>query len=455
MRETINIGTAPFDPSADNLQVGGAKINSNFQELYSKFNGIISIGTITNEGNVYTVPAGAEWSISGIDYTNALPYIFTVADASPGFKRIDLLIVRPSGFELVVGTESAGVVNPPDITDSANAIEVKPYFINGTDIDDGSEPVVGEGYVSQRNFAEIVFSGSGRTTLSILPNLGGIRFTGANTSFEGVNVHKPENLWPGKPFKIKNMQAISMTLKHLTGTVFQMSFPGGTDLVAKPGEIICFEWYPKTDGSWELQYIGHSDLAEAKAYADTKQAQLVSGTNIKTVNGESILGSGDLKVKRTAFIRLGFATTSLAASSQWFVSTRESSNLLQLVMTTDSTYNNTTRTLGEGRASGDIIPFNCKVKSIRWASGTIGTPITINVHSWIPAGSSTSANFTVGSKTIASTTGGENFDFTGSEIDTATMLAKGARISAFLFNNNVATGALRYNLLLIEIEEVL
>lgn len=31
-----------------------------------------------------------------------------------------------------------------------------------------------------------------------------------------------------------------------------------------------------------------------KSYADTKQATLVSGTNIKTVNGNSLLGSGNL-----------------------------------------------------------------------------------------------------------------------------------------------------------------
>lgn len=33
-----------------------------------------------------------------------------------------------------------------------------------------------------------------------------------------------------------------------------------------------------------------------KTYADTKQVQLVSGTNIKTVNGTSLLGSGDITI---------------------------------------------------------------------------------------------------------------------------------------------------------------
>jgi hypothetical protein len=33
-----------------------------------------------------------------------------------------------------------------------------------------------------------------------------------------------------------------------------------------------------------------------KAYADAKQDALVSGVNIKTVNGTSLLGSGDLVI---------------------------------------------------------------------------------------------------------------------------------------------------------------
>jgi hypothetical protein len=188
--------------------------------------------------------------------------------------------------------------------------------------------------------------------------------------------------------------------------------------------------------------------AASEEYANMQAENALTSANAYT----------DLKlsaVKRTEVINLGFATTSLAASPLWYVSTREGSSLTQLVMVTESTYNNTSRTLGEGRSAGYVIPFNCRIKSIRWASGTIATPITINVHSWVASSSATSSNVTVGSKTITSTTGGQNFDFTGSEIDTVSMIPKGARISAFLFNNNVATGTLRFNLLVIEIEEVI
>lgn len=39
-----------------------------------------------------------------------------------------------------------------------------------------------------------------------------------------------------------------------------------------------------------------ADVTGLEAALDAKQATLVSGTNIKTVNGASVLGSGDLVV---------------------------------------------------------------------------------------------------------------------------------------------------------------
>jgi hypothetical protein len=38
------------------------------------------------------------------------------------------------------------------------------------------------------------------------------------------------------------------------------------------------------------------DIEQLKSEVITKQDKLVSGTNIKTVNGESLLGDGDINV---------------------------------------------------------------------------------------------------------------------------------------------------------------
>lgn len=40
-----------------------------------------------------------------------------------------------------------------------------------------------------------------------------------------------------------------------------------------------------------------ADVTGLQAALDAKQATLVSGSNIKTVNGESVLGSGDLVIQ--------------------------------------------------------------------------------------------------------------------------------------------------------------
>jgi hypothetical protein len=47
-------------------------------------------------------------------------------------------------------------------------------------------------------------------------------------------------------------------------------------------------------------------LAELQTDIDTRQATLVSGTNIKTVNGNSLLGSGDVAIQAT--VRMPFYT---------------------------------------------------------------------------------------------------------------------------------------------------
>ena len=50
-------------------------------------------------------------------------------------------------------------------------------------------------------------------------------------------------------------------------------------------------------------YIGDKMLNEKMSVWDEKQDELVSGTNIKTINGQSILGSGDVKVQTEANIK--------------------------------------------------------------------------------------------------------------------------------------------------------
>lgn len=60
----------------------------------------------------------------------------------------------------------------------------------------------------------------------------------------------------------------------------------------------------------ETTYAKISDLNSLSAEVETKQENLVSGTNIKTVNGNSLLGSGDLDVSDNVTINLGTLSSS-------------------------------------------------------------------------------------------------------------------------------------------------
>jgi hypothetical protein len=73
-----------------------------------------------------------------------------------------------------------------------------------------------------------------------------------------------------------------------------------------------------TSGTWNGTAIADGKIASAAAW-NAKQAALVSGTNIKTVNGTSVLGSGDIVVAGTAVtpVDLG-ATTALVPNSAYY-----------------------------------------------------------------------------------------------------------------------------------------
>ena len=60
---------------------------------------------------------------------------------------------------------------------------------------------------------------------------------------------------------------------------------------ATDGQVLKFD-----SGDWVNSAIVIDDVTNLQTSLDAKQATLVSGTNIKTVNGTSLLGSGDLVV---------------------------------------------------------------------------------------------------------------------------------------------------------------
>lgn len=306
MRQIIDIGASPFDPTADTLRAGGQKVNDNFEELYARYNELVTIGEIERVGNDFTVPAGTQALIGGLLYTEDSEFDFTIEDATDGFERIDTLVFRANGFELITGTESDDIVSPPEITDPAGAVVVKSYYVNGDTIDGSPEPVTGNDNVLKSELGIAEVSTTAFPTFSMNGGLGGLRFTGSgNALFESLFIYNFSKLYPGKRLLVINSQSISLTIAHMTGIGdFKFYFGNEEDYVLAPGESCEFSLKGALVGSTVYEFIGKvSDISQSDldAAMATKQNSLSSGVNIKTILGLNILGAGNLDIMKQIF----------------------------------------------------------------------------------------------------------------------------------------------------------
>jgi hypothetical protein len=103
---------------------------------------------------------------------------------------------------------------------------------------------------------------------------------------------------------------------------------------------------------------------------DDKQDELVSGTNIKTVNGNSLLGSGDLVVGGSSGITVG--TTSVTSGTVGRVFFQGSGNVVQQ----DSAlfWDNTNKRLGVGATPSSTVRLDVR------AQGALSTDIAFRVR---------------------------------------------------------------------------
>ena len=69
-----------------------------------------------------------------------------------------------------------------------------------------------------------------------------------------------------------------------------------------PGNITTSQWIDSAGNNLDLTASGTPQLVNYNIYPTYKQDKLVSGENIKTINGESILGEGDIKINVTTEI---------------------------------------------------------------------------------------------------------------------------------------------------------
>lgn len=87
--------------------------------VFANANTIISLGTITRAGNVFTFSVGFVWKINGVTYQNTAPVELTIAEATEGFNRIDNALLNTSNtIELQQGLESDTIALRPVAPDT-------------------------------------------------------------------------------------------------------------------------------------------------------------------------------------------------------------------------------------------------------------------------------------------------------------------------------------------------
>jgi hypothetical protein len=320
---------------------------------------ITKIGTIDQTGSNITINAlEFEWRINQVDYTNTLQYTTTIANATDGYNRIDLIVANTSNsFTKIEGIESIELAVKPDLPN--DTLEVSFINVYGSTI---SQPATAKkGFITESSKSFIRMFYTGDVDKISIGEESWLKFEQGMTSLKSINIPNKNNFYFGKTYIIKNGTSGDITLFHLQGTGgFRFNFPNGQDLLLKPEESISviLRAINSQNNGGLLDYVGiatdinskvdkvagerlinaleitklsntsgtntgDQDISgkvdkvtgerlinalEITKLSNTsgtntgdqdlsgKQDVLISGTNIKTLNGDSILGSGDIVV---------------------------------------------------------------------------------------------------------------------------------------------------------------
>lgn len=201
---------------------------------------LISYTEPTIAANLFTFPAGEVARIQGVTYTTTSPTPITVPYATAGNERIDFIVFGTTGIVRVAGTEA--VSNPASPTLQRDQI-----LLRIVHVDDGT----------------VVADIPSETVIDTTAmHLKGYYNAATNSPFLVDGVGNKGDCW----------------IVTVDGTQDY----GNGNITSKALDVLIY------DGSEWRTFIQR-----------TFQAVLVSGTNIKTVNGTTVLGSGNIDTVTT------------------------------------------------------------------------------------------------------------------------------------------------------------
>lgn len=214
--------------------------------VFANANAIVSLGTITRDGNEFTFSVGFVWKINGVTYQNTAPVVLTIAEASTGFQRIDNALLNTSNtIELQQGLESETIALRPVAPDTN--IILTSWNISGDAIGDTETPILGTQFKKKTEslgFSDPYLSGT-NAVIQLRPegnsryafsNPGLISIDGFGTSLISGNPNA-EAPYDGKDLFIENTGTTPFTLKHDgAGTAdAKFFFTDETDLIVPVG----------------------------------------------------------------------------------------------------------------------------------------------------------------------------------------------------------------------------
>ena len=223
--------------------------------VFANANSIVSLGTITRDGNQFTFSVGFVWKINGVTYQNTAPVVITITEASTGFQRIDNALLNTSNtIELQQGLESDTIALRP-IAPDTNII-LTSWNISGSDINDSEPPIIGTHFKKKSESAaynDPTLSGSD-AVIPLQPNGQSVyAFSNAGlTSIDGFGLDlitgnpSAEVPYPGKDIFIFNNKSGNLTLKHDGSGTAQCKFffIDETDLIIPPGGKVWLKYGP-------------------------------------------------------------------------------------------------------------------------------------------------------------------------------------------------------------------
>ncbi len=289
--------------------------------VFSAGNSIISLGTITRVGNVFTFSVGFVWKINGVTYQNNAPVVLTVSEASEGFQRIDNALLNTSNtIELQQGLESDTIALQPTFPE--NTVLLTSWNISGDIVGDQEASIVGNLF-QQKDFDNVqLYTGvtpgtniviplnkKGRRVILLQGNIVNVK----GLSMDVINADTTSEIpHEGKIITIINDTENPIILNHFDAAQdFFFVFKALANLVIPSKERIDF-------------MIRSSALEE----------HYKSWQDLKTINGQSIKGTGDLVISsggsNSQFVRLftPLYDEYVASINTWRSWAKNSSNIL-------------------------------------------------------------------------------------------------------------------------------